>query len=74
MPWLRDAYRGAVGTWKNDLFRVTVRPFVAVGIFLTGIDAIRSVYHHDLSRIAIWAILWVFLGPFLYFWWQRNKA
>jgi hypothetical protein len=74
MPWLRDAYRGAVATWKNDLLKVTVRPFVVAGLFVTGIDAIRAVSHHDFSRVAGDAIVWVFLGPFLYIWWHRNKT
>ena len=74
MPWPRDAYRGAVATWKNDLFKVTVRPFVVAGLFVTGIDAIRAVSHHDFSRVAGDAIVWVFLGPFLYIWWHRNKT
>ena len=73
MNWLRNTYRGSVATWKDDLFKVTVRPVILVGIFLTGIDAIRSVYHHDLSDIVVWGMLWVLLGPFLYIWWRRNK-
>jgi hypothetical protein len=72
--WFRDAYRGMVATWKGDLFKVTVRPVILVGIFMTCIDAIRAIYHHDFSRVAGAAILWVFLGPFLYIWWLRNKA
>jgi hypothetical protein len=67
-------YRDAIATWNNDLFKVTVRPFVLVGLFLMVIDAIRSVYHRHLSEMVVWALLWVFLGPFLYIWWRRNKT
>lgn len=74
MMWVKDAYRSSVATWKNDLFKVTVRPVILVGVFVTGIDAIRAAYHHDFSRVGGSALLWVFLGPFLYIWWQRNKA
>ena len=67
--------RDAVATWNNDLFKATVRPFVLVGLFLMGVDAIRSMYHHHLAEVVVvWALVWVFLGPFLYIWWQRNKA
>lgn len=74
MPSLRDAYRGAVATWKNDLFKITVRPMVIAGLVITAIDAIRAVYNHDLSRLGPLAFVWLFLGPFLFIWWRRNKA
>src|ERR1700722_2091325 len=74
MAWLRGAYRGVVATWKNDLFKVTVRPVVLSGLFMMGIDTIRSAYHHDFSRMVVWAPLCVLLAPFLFIWWQRNKT
>jgi len=74
MAWSKDVYRDAVATWKNELFKVTVRTFILVGVFITGIDAIRATYQNDFSRVAGSAIVWIFLAPFLYIWWRRNKA
>jgi len=74
MPWIRDKYRDAIATWRNDLFRVTVRPLVIAGIFITMIDATRAVYNRSISYVAGSAIVWIFLAPFLYLWWRRNKA
>jgi len=74
MPWFRAKYRGTGATWRNDLFKVTLRPLIFAGIFITVIDAIRAVYHHSIFHIAGSAIVWVFLGPFLYIWWRRNEG
>ena len=60
-------------TWKDDLFGVTVRPVLLVGGFMTIIDAMRAIFRHRFSDLIPLGLLWLFIGPFLYLWWLRNK-
>jgi len=60
-------------TWKDDLFSVTIRPVILVFGLGTTIDAMRAIFRHRFSDLVPLGLVWLFVGPFLYLWWHRNK-
>jgi hypothetical protein len=70
---LKNKYESMTRTWKDDVFRVTVRPLILVFGVMTTIDAIRAILRHSFSDLVPLGLLWFFVGPFVYLWWHRNK-
>jgi hypothetical protein len=60
--------------WRDDLFKVTVRPFLAVGVIWLLLQVARAFYREDLPDIGFSVITFLILGSVAVIWWIRNKA
>ena len=59
--------------WRNDLFKMTVRPVLFFGLIWFALQAARAVYRHDLADVVISAVTFLLLGSVAVIWWIRNK-
>ena len=73
LPGFKNTYESMSRTWKDNLFGATVRPVILVCGFITIIDVMRAMFRHRFSDLIPTGLLWLFVGPFLYLWWRRNK-
>ena len=59
--------------WRDDLFKLVVRPFLFGGLIWFTLQAARAVYRHDIEDLAISTITALAFGMFAVIWWIRNK-
>lgn len=59
--------------WRNELFKMTVRPLLFVGMFWFTLQAARAVHRHDLADLVISAVTVLAISSVALIWWIRNK-
>ena len=58
---------------RDDLFKVSVRPFLLFALIWLVLQVARAVYRHDLVDMMLSIVTFFALGSVAVIWWIRNK-
>ena len=65
----KEGYKAGVENWRSAPLRITILPFVLVGI----VDVTKAVLRHEFIDAGVSAMLWWLVAPLLWVWWIRKR-